>query len=133
MSESKFSKKLRDGLTELGVKVSRVESHASCPGMPDIYAIKGFSFWIETKQNDRIKRIHYEPQQALWLEDEWKAGGICLTLLHQPLTETVFLVWGNKSRAAEVDLMAGHPILFPMKGQDWVRNIFETILEEVKE
>lgn len=133
MSESQFSKKLRTGLADLGVKTSRVESHASCPGIPDIYAIKGFSFWIETKQNDDIRKIKYEPQQALWLEDEWKAGGICLTLLHHPDIQEVYLVWGKHSRMAEKSLVDAHPIIFPMKGRDWVRNIFEAILEEVKE
>jgi hypothetical protein len=132
MSESAFSKKLRNGLAEHGVKTERVESRATAVGIPDIYGIKmGFSFWIETKQNFKADRIRYEPLQALWLETEWKNGGMCLTILHHTATDEVIIVWGNDSRAAEKSIQGTNHIVIPFH-EGWVDEVWDVIYSNRK-
>lgn len=127
MSESSFNKKLRQEWECLGIKIDRIESHALSAGIPDNHCrCLMFTFWVEMKENEMTTRIKYEPNQALWLETEWKIGGMSLTLLHVPSAKSIILVWGNESRLAEKDLLATDHVIFPMRGK-WQQAIFEEV------
>lgn len=128
MSESDFSKKLRKGLTRHGVRCFRVESHSTCPGMPDIYGVcrGGFTFWIETKENAKADRIRYEPQQALWLENHWESHCFCCTILNHTTGHEIIIILGYNSRAAEKGINIKDQITIPYKG-NWVDEVWEFI------
>jgi hypothetical protein len=128
MSESTFSKKLRTSWNLLGVKTDRVESHSTCPGMPDIWCrCQEIGFWVETKENNDDKRIHYEPNQALWQEIECEHRGNAFTILHHPPTRKVYLIWGIFARTAEKDLEKAHAVIFSIT-PGWEK----AILDEIK-
>jgi hypothetical protein len=100
MSESQFSKRMRDKLEALGVKCYRIESARTSAGIPDIHYVcrNGVSGWIETKQVDQPPpRVPYEPTQALWLDEYANAGGRCCTLVHIVQLDRVLVVPGKMS------------------------------------
>jgi hypothetical protein len=105
MAESKFGKRFRSKIEDQGFSCYRVESHSTEPGMPDIHFIEqehALTGWLELKQEKEFpSHIDYRPRQAAWLELYWKRGGLCATLLHVSSTDTLIVVGGNYSFAAE--------------------------------
>lgn len=104
MSESHFSKRMRDKLFPLGVQCYRIESSRTQAGIPDIHYLckNGVAGWIETKQVDQPpSRIKYEPQQALWLDNYARAGGRCCTIAHIESLDSILFIPGRFSLSAE--------------------------------
>lgn len=109
IKESNFNKRLRDEMGKLGFKTIRVESHSTAPGAADNHMIhhSGWCGWVEIKQVESLpSRVKYRPQQALWHENVWKAGGNSATLVHLKYSDEMILVPGHRSREAEKCLTA---------------------------
>ncbi len=71
MNEAKFNKKFREGLSQYGFKIYRVESHSTSPGIPDNHLIHNSyppstSGWIEIKiAKTRPTKVPYRPGQLV--------------------------------------------------------------------
>lgn len=106
MAESRFSKRMRDELRQFNFDFWRVESHATSPGIPDVhFLLLGTGGWIETKQvQTEPKKVNYRPQQAAWLQQYARRGGITCTLIHVVKTDVVLYVPGRESLTAEKSL-----------------------------
>lgn len=111
MSESKYSKRMRDALGAW-FEFIRVESHATSPGIPDIhwlYLGGTTSGWIETKHSPKTPtKVKYQPQQAPWLTDYARKGGNACTLIFVTEGDVVIFVPGRESIAAQADLSRAH-------------------------
>src|SRR4051812_3673712 len=110
MSESDFNKKFRQAMTVRGLRMHRIESHGTAPGIPDNFFISigtGTCGWIEVKQareGESPKKIDYRPGQVPWLIQYTKDGGRCGTVLHIPAGNIVILIKGQDSAKAEQSL-----------------------------
>jgi hypothetical protein len=107
--ESRFNAEFRRQMEKLGMRIYRVESHATCPGMPDNHYIvrdlPGASGWMEIKEDDTMRNaIAYRPQQVPWLLDYSKQGGRCWTVVHVPSRRLVLVVPGKESLVASKDI-----------------------------
>jgi hypothetical protein len=102
--EANFNRKFRKEMEALGFKFDRVESHGTAPSIPDDAWVhsSGKSGWIEIKECESFpSKMPYRPGQALWLDEHWRNGGNCCTLLHLKKEQAVILVPGNESVQAE--------------------------------
>ena len=107
IKESSFNKRLREHFKLMGFKIDRIESHATSPGIPDNAWVQeaGHSGWLEIKESLRMpKRIHFQPQQALWQVDHAKHGGNCATILHIKEEDQAVFIPGRFAIKAERDL-----------------------------
>lgn len=107
MSESKFNQRFRQCMKSCGIFTFRVESHSTCPGIPDNHWINmaGLSGWLEMKQEKTLpKKIEYRPNQPGWLMAYSMCGGRCGTAVHIESTDTLLLICGKDSYKASMDL-----------------------------
>lgn len=117
-SESNFNATFRTAMANRGVEIFRVESHATCPGIPDNHYIMPIpkiirppSGWIEMKDSHRVPAaMRYRPAQIPWLLHYTRQGGLCFTILHveQP-EEGLLLVPGGSSLKVSMSL-EGWPV-----------------------
>jgi hypothetical protein len=86
----------------------KIESGSTAIGIPDMHWIgrsTGSSGWAELKfSREQPHRATYERGQSDWLLNYWASGGIAWTAIHVESTQTVILVPGNLSKAAERSL-----------------------------
>lgn len=120
--ESNFNKRLRKKLSDnWPVRIYRVESHATSPGMPDDHYIcgGGRSGWIEVKQEMFWpKRMPFRPKQPQWLVNYSKAGGDCWAFLHLSSTDTLVVVPGSWAEVADKSLAEAQGIVIELSDGD---------------
>jgi hypothetical protein len=108
MNESTFNRRLRLRMEELGVLIYRIESHATCPGIPDNYYLTKFgrsSGWLEMKQARTMPHaIDYRPYQVPWLLDYSRRGGKCFTVLGIEDRKEVVVIPGDQALTASRNL-----------------------------
>jgi hypothetical protein len=108
VNETQFNKLLRTKMWAQGFKFDRIESHSTCPGIPDdawVHKTTEQAGWLEIKEAETLPaKIKYRPKQALWLVDHWHNGGNCATLIHVKEYHDLFLIPGIESIKAERDL-----------------------------
>ena len=76
MSEDALWKEIRPMLKGRGIHASRVESHSTSPGFPDVdLCIEGVEFTIELKFGTDKKLPEVRDSQILWHRRRVKAGG----------------------------------------------------------
>ena len=112
--ESDFNRRFRKEMAARGMKMYRVESHATEPGMPDNhYIIRDLytSGWIEVKGTDRKTYpgpVDYRKGQVPWLMGYSQLGGHCWTVLYLVTRKQVIVIPGNQSLIAEKDVGSCH-------------------------
>lgn len=76
-SEDKLREVVRAAfLIPKGVHQSWIETHATCPGFPDLeICYSGLSQHIELKVTDKEGAIKIRPTQYRWFKDQVRAGG----------------------------------------------------------
>lgn len=107
MSETNFSKRMRDNLQVFKFDFYRVESHSTQPGIPDVHWLffGGTAGWVETKFAKTMpKKVTYRPYQAPWLTAYARHGGNACTLLHVAAGDEIVFIPGQESMLAAVDL-----------------------------
>jgi hypothetical protein len=130
MSESSFNSTFRRNLLTVGrIRIHRIESHSTAPGIPDNHFISlstGITGWIEMKEAGPKEvspsRIDYRPAQVPWLLEYDKDGGRCYTGIHIPRINLFLLIPGRYSRLASIDLRRTPLWTFGFQeGCDWRR------------
>ena len=72
-TEHEFSKSLSDRLTKAGLMVTRIESHITGNGIPDMFVCgRGLDTWLELKNDpklsikDKVIKVAWRPGQIPW-------------------------------------------------------------------
>ena len=103
-TEHDFSKSLSDKLAKARLMVTRIESHITGNGIPDMFVCgRGLDTWLELKNDpklsitDKVIKVAWRPGQIAWMYTYFKKHGTknCLTLVAAsdgifiiPMTET---------------------------------------------
>lgn len=123
MNEYGFNLSLREALLVRGFKFWRVESHQTCPGIPDCHFIHkptAMTGWMEVKLEENLPtRMPYQPRQAAWLREYSLMGGNCWTVLRVDKQDLIVVVPGAESLRAEVSLMESQPVFLRFREDRW--------------
>ena len=73
-TEHEFSKSLSDRLVKSGLMVTRIESHNTGNGIPDMFVCgRGLDTWLELKNDhklsvkDKVIKVAWRPGQVAWM------------------------------------------------------------------
>ena len=73
-TEHEFSKSFSDRLTKAGLMVTRIESHNTGNGIPDMFVCgRGLDTWLELKNDsklsikDKVIKVAWRPGQVAWM------------------------------------------------------------------
>ena len=73
-TEHAFSKSLSDRLTKAGLMITRIESHNTGNGIPDMFVCgRGLDTWLELKNDpklsvkDKVIKVAWRPGQVAWM------------------------------------------------------------------
>ena len=89
-TEHEFSKSLSDRLAKAGLMVTRIESHNTGNGIPDIFVCgRGLDTWLELKNDtklsikDKVIKVAWRPGQVAWMYTYFQKHRTksCLTLV----------------------------------------------------
>lgn len=89
-TEHEFSKSLSDRLTKAGLMVTRIESHNTGNGIPDMFVCgRGLDTWLELKNDpklsvkDKVIKVAWRPGQVAWMHTYFQKHRTksCLTLV----------------------------------------------------
>lgn len=89
-TEHEFSKSLSDRLTKAGLMVTRIESHNTGNGIPDMFVCgRGLDTWLELKNDhklsikDKVIKVAWRPGQVAWMYTYFQKHRTksCLTLV----------------------------------------------------
>ena len=89
-TEHDFSKSLSDRLAKAGLMVTRIESHNTGNGIPDIFVCgRGLDTWLELKNDpklsikDKVIKVAWRPGQVAWMYTYFQKHRTksCLTLV----------------------------------------------------
>ena len=89
-TEHDFSKSFSDRLAKAGLMVTRIESHNTGNGIPDIFVCgRGLDTWLELKNdtklsiNDKVIKVAWRPGQVAWMYTYFQKHRTksCLTLV----------------------------------------------------
>lgn len=98
-TEHEFSKSLSDRLTKAGLMVTRIESHNTGNGIPDMFVCsRGLDTWLELKNDtklsirDKVIKIAWRPGQVAWMYTYFQKHRTksCLTLV--AASDGVFII-----------------------------------------
>ena len=98
-TEHEFSKSLSDRLTKAGLMVTRIESHNTGNGIPDMFVCgRGLDTWLELKNNpklsikDKVIKVAWRPGQVAWMYTYFQKHRTksCLTLV--AVSDGIFIV-----------------------------------------
>lgn len=89
-TEHEFSKSLSDRLAKAGLMVTRIESHNTGNGIPDMFVCgRGLDTWLELKNDpklsikDKVIKVAWRPGQVAWMHTYFQKHRTksCLTLV----------------------------------------------------
>ena len=89
-TEHEFSKSLSDRLTKAGLMLTRIESHNTGNGIPDMFVCgRGLDTWLELKNDpklsikDKVIKVAWRPGQVAWMYTYFQKHRTksCLTLV----------------------------------------------------
>ena len=89
-TEHEFSKSLSDRLAKAGLMITRIESHNTGNGIPDMFVCgRGLDTWLELKNNfklsikDKEIKVAWRPGQVAWMYTYFQKHRTksCLTLV----------------------------------------------------
>ena len=89
-TEHEFSKSLSDRLAKAGLMVTRIESHNTGNGIPDMFVCgRGLDTWLELKNDpklsvkDKVIKFAWRPGQVAWMYTYFQKHRTksCLTLV----------------------------------------------------
>ena len=89
-TEHEFSKSLSDRFAKAGLMVTRIESHNTGNGIPDMFVCgRGLDTWLELKNDpklsvkDKVIKVAWRPGQVAWMYTYFQKHSTksCLTLV----------------------------------------------------
>lgn len=90
-AENVFSKALTNRLNRFGMRVTRIETHSTINGIPDMFVDgHGFDCFIELKNDkkasvyDKVIKVQWRPGQQAWMYEYFlkhKRSKCCLTII----------------------------------------------------
>lgn len=90
-TENDFSKALTNKLNRFGMRITRIESHGTSNGIPDMFIDgHGFDCFVELKNDkkvsikDKIIKVQWRPGQQAWMYEYFlkhKHSKCCLTII----------------------------------------------------
>lgn len=89
-TEHEFSKSLSDKLAKAGLMITRIESHNTGNGIPDMFVCgRGLDIWLELKNDtklsvkDKVIKVAWRPGQVAWMYTYFQKHRTksCLTLV----------------------------------------------------
>ena len=90
-TENDFSTFLTTKLSKLGMRATRIESHSTSNGIPDMFVDGyGFDTFVELKNDkkysikDKVIKVHWRPGQQAWMYEYFlkhKHSKCCLTVV----------------------------------------------------
>lgn len=98
-TEHEFSKSLSDRLTKAGLMVTRIESHNTGNGIPDMFVCgRGLDTWLELKNDtklsikDKAIKVAWRPGQVAWMYIYFQKHRTksCLTLV--AVSDGIFII-----------------------------------------
>ena len=98
-TEHDFSKSLSDRLAKAGLMVTRIESHNTGNGIPDIFVCgRGLDTWLELKNDpklsikDKVIKVAWRPGQIAWMYTYFQKHltKCCLTLV--AVSDGIFII-----------------------------------------
>ena len=98
-TEHEFSKSLSDRLTKAGLMVTRIESHNTGNGIPDMFVCgRGLDTWLELKNDhklsikDKMIKVAWRPGQVAWMYTYFQKHRTksCLTLV--AVSDGIFII-----------------------------------------
>ena len=98
-TEHEFSKSLSDRLAKAGLMVTRIESHNTGNGIPDMFVCgRGLDTWLELKNDpklsvkDKVIKVAWRPGQVAWMYTYFQKHRTksCLTLV--AASDGVFII-----------------------------------------
>ena len=98
-TEHDFSKSLSDKLAKAGLMVTRIESHNTGNGIPDIFVCgRGLDTWLELKNDpklsikDKVIKVAWRPGQVAWMHTYFQKHRTkcCLTLV--AVSDGIFII-----------------------------------------
>lgn len=98
-TEHEFSKSLSDRLTKAGLMLTRIESHNTGNGIPDMFVCgRGLDTWLELKNDsklsikDKVIKVAWRPGQVAWMYTYFQKHRTknCLTLV--AASDGIFIV-----------------------------------------
>lgn len=97
--EHDFSKSLSDRLAKAGLMVTRIESHNTGNGIPDMFVCgRGLDTWLELKNDpklsvkDKVIKVAWRPGQVAWMYTYFQKHRTksCLTLV--AVSDGIFII-----------------------------------------
>lgn len=98
-TEHEFSKSFSDRLTKAGLMVTRIESHNTGNGIPDMFVCgRGLDTWLELKNDnklsvkDKVIKVAWRPGQVAWMYTYFQKHRTksCLTLV--AVSDGIFII-----------------------------------------
>ena len=98
-TEHEFSKSLSDRLTKASLMVTRIESHNTGNGIPDMFVCgRGLDTWLELKNDpklsvkDKVIKVAWRPGQVAWMYTYFQKYRIknCLTFV--AVSDGIFII-----------------------------------------
>lgn len=98
-TEHEFSKSLSDRLAKAGLMVTRIESHNTGNGIPDMFVCgRGLDTWLELKNDpklsvkDKVIKVAWRPGQVAWMYTYFQKCRTknCLTLV--AVSDGIFII-----------------------------------------
>lgn len=98
-TEHEFSKSLSDRLTKAGLMLTRIESHNTGNGIPDMFVCgRGLDTWLELKNDpklsikDKVIKVAWRPGQVAWMYTYFQKHRTksCLTLV--AVSDGIFII-----------------------------------------
>ena len=112
-TEHDFSKSFSDRLTKAGLMITRIESHNTGNGIPDIFVCgMGLDTWLELKNDpklsikDKVIKVAWRPGQVAWMYTYFQKHmtKCCLTLV--AVSDGIFIV--PMTKLFKDNLVQGH-------------------------
>ena len=123
-TEHEFSKSLSDRLTKAGLMVTRIESHNTGNGIPDMFVCgRGLDTWLELKNDhklsvkDKVIKVAWRPGQVAWMYTYFQKHRTksCLTLV--AASDGIFII---PMTTAFKDHMVFNPQSINYKDLKWI-------------
>lgn len=99
MKEAEFSRSLSGKLVKEHIMVTRIESHGTGNGIPDMFVCgRGLDCWLELKANerysitDKVIKVDWRPGQIAWMLEYFRkhTTKCCLTLMR--VSDGIFII-----------------------------------------
>ena len=98
-TEHEFSKSLSDRLAKAGLMITRIESHNTGNGIPDMFVCgRGLDTWLELKNDpklsvkDKVIKVAWRPGQVAWMYTYFQKHRTKSCLTFVAVSDGIFII-----------------------------------------